>query len=97
MTVPISKITFVNKAEVVGPKYYKDELTALKDSGATVMVQIPGFIKNEPDLPVKMVVGIDSKGHLMNDKDDFVVAPCPNLCYPPGTGGLITLTSFLNE
>ena len=36
MTVPISKITFVNKAEVVGPKYYKDELTALKDSGATV-------------------------------------------------------------
>jgi len=61
------------------------------------MIQIPGFITNDPQPSVKMVVGIDSNGHLMDNANSLVVAPCPNLCYPPGTGGLVTLNSFLNE
>ncbi len=97
MRVSISKVTFVNKAEIFGPKYYKDELTDLQNSGAITMVQIPGFITDEPKPATKIAVGIDSSGHLMDNANDTVVLPCPNYCQPPGTGGLITLTNFLNQ
>ena len=96
MTVENSRVTFVTKAEKFGPRYYKDELIALRNSGAEAMVQIPGFITNDPKPATKMVIGIDSNGHLMDDPTSLVVAPCPNYCQPPGTGGLITLTNFLN-
>jgi len=97
MKVPISKVTFVNKAEIVGPKYYKDELTDLQNAGATTMVQIPGFLTDDPKPSAKIAVGINSNGHLMDNGSDIVVLPCPNNCEPPGTGGLITLNNFLNE
>jgi len=96
MTVPISKVKFVNKAEIFGPKYYKDELLALQNSGASTMVQIPGIFIDDPKPAVKIVVGINSSGHLMDD-GNIVVLPCPPECDPPGPGGLITLSSFLNE
>ena len=97
MTVPISKVTFVAKAEIFGPKYYKDELIALQSSGAVTMVQIPGFITGESKPASKIVVGINSNGSIMDDSNNIAVAPCPNYCNPPGTGGLVTLSSFLNE
>ncbi len=96
MKVPISKVTFVNSAQIFGPKYYKDELKALQDDGATTMVQIPGFITSDAKPAAKIVVGINSNGQLMDDSTDEVVMPCPNNCVPPGTGGLVTLSSFLN-
>lgn len=97
MTVPISKVNFVDKAEVFAPKYYKDELIALQNSGATNMVQIPGIYVDNPKPASKMVVGIDSSGHIMNGNSNIVVVPCPNNCDPPGTGGLVTLSSFLSQ
>ncbi len=96
MTVPISKVTFVAKAEIFGPKYYRDELISLQNSGAVTMVQIPGFITDDPKPSSKIVVGINSNGDIMNDPGNMAVAPCPNYCVPPGTGGLVTLSSFLN-
>ncbi len=97
MTVPITDVKFVNKAEIAGPKYFKDELIALRDLGAATMVQIPGIYLNDPKPATKIVVGIDSNGHLMNNENGKAVLPCPNYCEPPGSGGLVTLSSFLNE
>lgn len=97
MTVPISKVTFVAKAEVFGPKYYEGELTALQNLGAVTMVQIPGFFTDDPKPASKITVGINSNGDIMSDPNDLVVFPCPNFCDPPGPGQLVTLSSFLNQ
>lgn len=100
MIVPISKVTFVNKAEITGPKYYKDELTILQNSGAVTMVQIPGYLKDDgPNEPAcKIVIGINSSGSIMNNSANKAVFPCPPKCKPPGTGGpKVTLSSFLNQ
>lgn len=95
MTTPISKVKFTGKAKIFSPKYYKDELIALQRKGATTMVQIPGVFSDDPKDASKVVIGIDKDGKLMNGKKDIVVWPCPPMCEPPGTGGLITLSSFL--
>lgn len=98
MTSLISKVKFVAKAEIFAPKYFKDELIQLQDSGAVTMIQIPGFLPNTPKPAAKIVVGINKDGQIMNNpKKDIVVMPCPNFCEPPGSGGLVTLSSFLNN
>ncbi len=95
MIVPISKVKFVGKAEIVGPKYYKGDLLELQKKGATDMVQIPGIYIDDPKAASKMVVGIDQNGRIMNGENDIVIPPCPPGCYPPGIGGLVTLSNFL--
>lgn len=99
MTVPVSKVNFVEKAKIFGPKYYRDELITLQNSGAVTMVQIPGIYTENPQPASKIAVGINSNGDIMNDpgNNDIVVMPCPLACDPPGTGGLVTLSSFLNQ
>jgi len=97
MTVPITSVKFVNQAEIFGPKYYRDELIALQNLGAITMIQIPGIYVDDPKSAAKIAVGIDSNGHLMDNENSIVVLPCPDYCDPPGTGGLVTLSSFLNE
>ncbi len=97
MTSTIAKVKFVAKAEVFAPKYFKDELTALRNSGAISMIQIPGIFTTDPKKACKMVVGIKSNGQLMNNSSDMVVMPCPLYCKPPKNSLLVTLSSFLNS
>ena len=95
MIVPISKVKFVNKAEIVGPKYFKGDLTELQKKGAVDMIQIPGIYLDDPKAASKIVVGITEEGKIMNGKNDIAAFPCPPACHPPVIGGLTTLSSFL--